>query len=164
MAKKTPPAKQLIKLSSLRRISARPTSGIKLAPTEAQLSKTAPDSLPESTEHGPAPRTMQSGANPNSSVTDSRTTSAPSLISRAGTSAGLTRSAAASLPAGRRTEEEPPPPPTNIFQVWVRQRGGGALKHSPSWTQAGDCEKKAVKSTLTCGDASDIHVRAVCDL
>lgn len=83
--------------------------------------QTGPDFLPGSTQHGPAPRTMKSGANPNSSVMDSRTTSAPSLMSRAGISAGLTCSAAVSLPAGRRTEEEEPPPPlTNIFHVRVK--------------------------------------------
>lgn len=70
-----------------------------------------PDSSPESTQHGPAPRTMHSGANPNSNVMDSRTTSAPSLISSPGMSAGLTCSAVVSLPAGRRPEEEEPPMP-----------------------------------------------------
>ncbi len=66
--------------------------------------------LPGSTQHEPAPRMMHSGANPNSSVMDSRTTSAPSLISRAGTLAGLTCSAVLSL----RTEDETLPS-MNIF-------------------------------------------------
>lgn len=100
------------------------------------------DLLPGSTQHGPVPLMMQIGANPNNSVTPSRTTRAPSLTSRAGTLAGFTCSTAISLPAGR-CEEEEPMPPMNIFHVWITERErGGAFKQPPCWIRPGESERK----------------------
>lgn len=81
-----------------------------------------PGFIPECTLQRPAPRMMQSGARPNSSVMVSRTTRAPSLISRAGTSAGFICRDGFILSGDWRAEGETLVP-TVIFNLVSLQRG-----------------------------------------
>lgn len=77
-----------------------------------------PEHPPGPAQHKPAPRTSQNGAKPNSSVTHSSSTSAPSLSSSAGISTGLTRSKELCC---RSEGAEPPPSPTNIVNLSEQQ-------------------------------------------
>lgn len=103
-----------------------------------QEQRTMPQSLPGSTLHLPVPLMMHKGVKPQSSVVDRSSTSAPSLTSKTGASAGwLCR---AGCQPGDRIGEELSLIFTLLSHFWVEQQ---SEPRCPPWSHRGGEERGA---------------------